>query len=177
MNVYIYAADMWCEPCARALMNDLECPGDPDHPGTFDSGDYPKGPFDAHQEESDTPNYCAGCQTFLENPLTDYGREYVLEAYHDRPDSEFTQMWVDYYEIDTRINVVLYEEYGNEVKPPDPVDSFEGLMMEIAYATVLGGPIRSLMLYDIDGRELDSFDFPCDVPKLERWFHAQKHDD
>ena len=49
MNAYIYAADLWCEDCARAIMGGQaeagKLPADPDDEGSFDSDDCPKGPY------------------------------------------------------------------------------------------------------------------------------------
>ena len=47
---------------------------------TYDSDDYPKGPYANGGGEADTPQHCDECQLFLENPLTSDGVAYVREA-------------------------------------------------------------------------------------------------
>lgn len=122
MNVYMYAADLWCEECGAKICDELteagNAPEDPEYEGSFDSDDFPKGPYPDGGGEADSPNHCAagsdcvnavdGNGVFLENPLTDVGYDYVKEAaykfYHTKslqkalssPVSE----WVEFYEID-----------------------------------------------------------------------------
>ena len=52
---------------------------DPEDETTFDSDQYPKGPYCNGGGESDCPNHCDGCKVFLENPLTQDGENYVRE--------------------------------------------------------------------------------------------------
>ena len=115
IDTYIYCADVYCEDCAREIMHEKRRAGTaPKNPGdqsSYDSDDYPKGPFS--DEESDTPQHCASgpdCLTptmigeervgrFLENPLTSDGERYVRELHAERP-TEVTRMWMDFYELD-----------------------------------------------------------------------------
>jgi hypothetical protein len=96
MKAYIYQADIYCEDCGQAIKTELDkagkTPADPDDEYTFDSDEYPKGPYSDGGGEADSPQHCADCHTFLENPLTSDGREYVRE--NSRPE------WDSFYEID-----------------------------------------------------------------------------
>jgi hypothetical protein len=47
---------------------------------SFDSDDFPKGPFANGGGEADTPQVCAATLTFLENDLTQAGYAYLREA-------------------------------------------------------------------------------------------------
>jgi hypothetical protein len=84
MDAYIYQAALWCSDCTRTIKKELkkkgETPEDPDDEGSYDSDDYPKGPYSEGGGEADTPQHCDGCAVFLENPLTGDGEEYVREA-------------------------------------------------------------------------------------------------
>ena len=95
--MYIYQAALYCNPCGRALQDRLEGPQDPDDESTYDSDDFPKGPYGP--SESDTPDHCDACQEFLENPLTDEGYRYVEEQLNDSGDrlSDTEQLWANFY--------------------------------------------------------------------------------
>lgn len=118
MDAYIYAADIYCEDCGRAIRKDIRRAGNaPAHPSdesSYDSDEYPKGPYSDGGGEADSPQHCGsgaecinaleledgtkvGC--FLENPLTSDGYEYVREQHRESP-SEVTELWVDHYDID-----------------------------------------------------------------------------
>ena len=90
MNAFIYAADIYCEDCGNAIRADFDKagkrPADPSCETTYDSDQYPKGPYGDGGGEADTPQHCAGCNCHLENPLTPDGREYVLCCFHDDRD-------------------------------------------------------------------------------------------
>lgn len=113
---YIHVADVFCEDCGDAIKERItgegHAPADPGNEATFDSDEFPKGPFD--DEESDTTEHCGAhdkclnaykCKNgtrvgmFLENPLTKRGYDYVREEHLNSP-SEITEMWVEFYEID-----------------------------------------------------------------------------
>ncbi len=55
-DAYIYSADIYCADCARKLMETLAVPvgADPDDENTFDSDDYPKGPYADGGGEADS---------------------------------------------------------------------------------------------------------------------------
>ena len=94
MNIYIYAADCFCEDCGNALKGRLKPPENPGDERTFDSNFYPKGPYSDGGGEADSPQHCGsgpnclnaldvggvkvGC--WLENELTNAGARYVAEA-------------------------------------------------------------------------------------------------
>ena len=92
MNVYVYQAALLCEDCGEATREQLTegqrragppWPDwwlDPNDEQSYDSDDYPKGPYDDGGGESDTPGHCDQCSMFLENPLTTEGYDYVLDA-------------------------------------------------------------------------------------------------
>jgi len=79
MNAYIYAADIYCEDCGRAIRDRLTPPATPDDEHTYDSGDFPKGPYGDAGGESDCPQNCADCGTYLAAPLTSAGVQYIID--------------------------------------------------------------------------------------------------
>lgn len=85
MKAYIYGAALWCETCGAKLCADLPKPEgyDADNESTWDSDDYPKGPYGDGGGEADCPQHCDGCGVFLENPLTSHGRIYTLDSIRD----------------------------------------------------------------------------------------------
>ncbi len=74
------------EERTRVLLERFECESD------YDSDEHPKGPYSDGGGESDSPQHCASCGTFLENPLTDEGVEYVRESGN--------REWADFYDIE-----------------------------------------------------------------------------
>lgn len=115
MKTYIYNADIYCEDCGEAIKADLiakgNAPENPDDETTFDSDDFPKGPFE--DEASDFPQHCgagADCLNatvlsdgtkigvFLENPLTTDGRNYVKEKINEKP-NEINRLWAEHYDL------------------------------------------------------------------------------
>jgi hypothetical protein len=101
MEFYIYQADVYCKPCADKIKAaSTNRPLHPEDESSYDSDVYPKGPYE--NQESDTPDHCAGCRMFLENPLTqagyDYLREKVAEYDNDsRGVPEVIQQWREFY--------------------------------------------------------------------------------
>ena len=89
MDVYIYRAALYCEPCADNVMRKiapqfgfrrLNSRGVAISDGTlgsWNSHHWPQGPYPDGGGEADTPQHCDTCSVFLENSLTDDGREYV----------------------------------------------------------------------------------------------------
>jgi len=75
-------------------------PENVDDETTYDSDDYPKGPYPDGGGEADSPQHCDGCAVFLENDLTSEGREYVQETINrDEGDPEILQTWSQHYDI------------------------------------------------------------------------------
>lgn len=126
-NAYMYQAAFLCEKCAQKVIeatpeNDRpecicdyghrahfraqcyhDCPCftyEPDE-ATYDSGDFPKGPFPDGGGESDSPTHCDHCGVFLENPLTSDGVDYVRYYVEDGPpsmrDAALDNLWRTFY--------------------------------------------------------------------------------
>lgn len=55
-TVYMFQAAFRCKECGETLRRALDAAGaaptEPDDETTYDSGDYPKGPYPAEQEET-----------------------------------------------------------------------------------------------------------------------------
>ena len=92
MDVYIYQADRHCKDCGEIKRAELtaqgKAPADIESESTYDSDDFPKGPFADGGGEGDTPQHCGTCGVFLENPLTQAGYAYVREAVDGAADIE-----------------------------------------------------------------------------------------
>jgi hypothetical protein len=125
-DAYMYQAALWCEDCTRGVIldnigfqpngsiakADLSTPDlladcvrdrgrDPNNESTWDTDEFPKGPYAAGGGEADTPQHCDGCKCFLENPLTGDGYEYVLAALQANDgDAETLKTWRDFYGSD-----------------------------------------------------------------------------
>lgn len=99
MDVYLYQAALLCEDCGEATRRHLDAdgarPADPEDESTYDSGDYPKGPYPDGGGEADCPQHCDHCGVFLENPLTAEGEAYVLEVLDD--EEKCPAEWQDVY--------------------------------------------------------------------------------
>jgi len=103
MNAYIYQADIYCEECGALIRQELDeqgaCPADPTDESTFDSDEYPKGPYADGGGEADCPQHCAACGVFLENSLTSEGVAYVKEAAIDPFRGQAAAEWLQFYGI------------------------------------------------------------------------------
>jgi len=108
MNVYLYQAALLCEQCGDEVRKDLtdngEAPENPDDEATFDSDDFPKGPYSDGGGEADCPQHCDYCQCFLDNPLTSDGYDYVRKAIRKWEDigsgsEDVLREWSDRYDI------------------------------------------------------------------------------
>ncbi len=84
MKAFIFSAALLCEDCGDKVRADLKkagnAPADRDNESTYDSDDYPKGPYGDGGGEADCPCHCDHCGVHLENPLTDDGYAYVRQA-------------------------------------------------------------------------------------------------
>ena len=75
MKTYIYQAALYCEDCANNIIASLHW----SKRESSDSDDSPQGPFPDGGGESDCPQHCDCCGTFLENPLTPDGDDWLRE--------------------------------------------------------------------------------------------------
>ena len=84
MDAYIFQADVYCVTCADVLMEDIRAaggvPANPEDESSYESDDFPKGPFPDAGGESDCPQHCAACGVYLEAPLTPSGVTNALDA-------------------------------------------------------------------------------------------------
>jgi len=92
-EAYVYQAALVCKECGdeikRRLAAEGKAPADPEDEHSFDSDEYPKGPYAEGGGESDVPEHCDACGKFLENPLTQHGYDYLRELVADaRPDNQ-----------------------------------------------------------------------------------------
>ena len=108
MDIYTYQGELLCEDCGEYARERLDkegkSPADPDDESTFDSDDYPKGPYPDGGGEADCPQHCGNCDIFLENPLTADGLLYVTDALAEyantgRGRKEVLQDWADCYDL------------------------------------------------------------------------------
>lgn len=71
MDVYMYQAALLCNECGlkvrERLSNSTRKPADPNDESSYDSDDYPKGPYADGGGESDLLNHCDYCDVSLEN--------------------------------------------------------------------------------------------------------------
>lgn len=120
MDVYIYCADIYCEACGEKFRQDLTsqglAPADPDDEYTYDSDQFPKGPYPDGGGESDSPQHCGNhdachdptiidgkrCGKFLENDLTSAGVLYLKQSAEEDLElygkvGPVVQFWLDHY--------------------------------------------------------------------------------
>ena len=96
MLAYVYQADLYCEDCVSAIKASLGFSHEGQSEHTFDSDEYPKGPYPAG--DSDTPDHCGQCGIFLENSLTGDGEQYVKDAIQNGTgDPEVLATWKEFY--------------------------------------------------------------------------------
>lgn len=108
---YIYMADCYCDGCMEKWKEEHAAhkPEDADDETTYDSDEWPKGPFS--QEESDTPQHCGNGEdcvnaitlkdgtkigAMLDSELTHAGVEYVKEEHAEGP-TEVTELWIEHF--------------------------------------------------------------------------------
>lgn len=97
-NVYIFAADIYCEDCGLAIRKRLtdsgDEPADPSDEKSYDSDKFPKGPYPDGGGEADSPNHCGDCRKGLGNDLTRAGVKYVVDALNEaRERSDLLDEW------------------------------------------------------------------------------------
>ena len=95
MNVYIFQAALYCEGCSQTIQGNMQKPQGEDGQD-YDSNDYPVGPYPDGGGESDSPAHCNSCGTFLENPLTQDGQEYV-KTYCRKSRSKYAKEYRKFY--------------------------------------------------------------------------------
>ena len=102
MDAYIYKAALYCENCGEDIRESLTkagfAPKDPEDEYSYDSDDFPKGPFSDGGGEADYPCHCNRCGVFLKNPLTPDGYGYVRERLTENHTDVATK-WADFYDI------------------------------------------------------------------------------
>ena len=133
---YVYQADLWCDDCGKALRERLvqeggDAPEDPDDEDSYDSDDFPKGPY-PDEDPSDSPSHCGSGAECLNAVLLDDGTEVGAivsgltdeGAYYVRSqnDSPCVRAWLDHYglepftvyldNLDDREGAVMAEVHG-----------------------------------------------------------------
>lgn len=103
MDVYVYEAALLCSCCGEATRERLtvegKAPADLRDESSYDSDDFPKGPYPDGGGESDSPQHCDHCNVFLQNPLTEDGADYLRQVVALRPYNNDTviKQWVSFY--------------------------------------------------------------------------------
>ncbi len=103
MDAYIYQAALWCSDCTADLKAKRSMPShvDEGNESSYDSDDWPKGPYEDGGGEADYAAHCDGCGCFLQNSLTDDGAEHVAEAIQERRgDALVLAEWGEFYRSD-----------------------------------------------------------------------------
>ena len=114
---YVYQAALYCDDCGELIRDELEhqgkAPADPDDEHSYDSDDYPKGPYPDGGGESDGVWHCDAhedCENaielpsgrkigaWLENPLTPDGVAWLCEVLRTgRGDLGVHALWREWY--------------------------------------------------------------------------------
>lgn len=106
MQAYTYQAALYCDDCGEKIREEIRAAGNaPDDEGdeyTYDSEDFPKGPYPDGGGEADGPQHCDGCGIFLENDLTEYGIANVEEMLGEymstgNGNAEVLRQWYNFY--------------------------------------------------------------------------------
>lgn len=105
MKAYIFQAALYCEACGRGICARIDEAGRPAHvnpadESSYDSDEYPKGPYFDGGGEADCPQHCDDCEVFLENPLTTHGVDMLhvaLTQPHAQGDLETLATWREFY--------------------------------------------------------------------------------
>jgi hypothetical protein len=98
MRCFIYQAGLLCETCGNLQAALLDQEGKPD---TGDSDGYPQGPYCVG--EADAPQHCEMCAVFLENPLTEEGRDYLAHVALGGRNPPMLGVWAAFYAPHTGI--------------------------------------------------------------------------
>jgi hypothetical protein len=83
MHVYVFQAALICDTCGTLYKQGTDRPAhvDESDESSYDSDEWPKGPYSDGGGEADSPCHCDHCGVFLDNPLTPDGSDYVKEAW------------------------------------------------------------------------------------------------
>lgn len=131
MNAYMFNAALWCENCivgalptgpgqaydgwkladgvkmdTESNLNEVAAAFgiDRKNESSFDSDEFPKGPYADGGGEADTAQHCDGCHCHLENPLTSHGAEHIAKALLDGDgDPDVLDTWAEFYGSDLDI--------------------------------------------------------------------------
>ncbi len=104
VEAFIYCADIYCEECGAKIRAELDkagkTPADVQNESSFDSDEYPKGPFDDAGGATDCPQHCAECKCYLYAPLTSEGQCYAADALWEyviskRGDRKVLDQWAE----------------------------------------------------------------------------------
>ena len=166
MDAYIYQAALYCPDCTRTIKKQLlrdegKKARDFVDEHTYDSGEYPKGPFPDGGGEADSPQHCDACHVFLENPLTSDGEDYVREAVredHERRKrgakaNPVTGEWKEFYD---------YIDYG--IDEEDAREEMEDMLSARGFDPAEAGALQK---EGIDQYELE--EILKDPKEIERW--------
>jgi len=150
MDAYMYQAALLCGPCGEKVKKELtragKAPDDPNDENTYDSDDFPKGPYSDGGGEADSPQHCDSCNKFLENPLTGDGQRYVEDAVKEdlragRRNSVAVKEWAPFYDIDTagKDESICEEDKGHiagteDWSPKDQKDAYDAYVGGGKYA-------------------------------------------
>ena len=107
MNAYIFQAALLCEACGEATRDQIHADGHApiswDDESSYDSDQFPKGPFPQGGGEADCPQHCDQCGKFLKNPLTSDGVAYIREKFNEVEDTSGFDCPLDWSEFAERI--------------------------------------------------------------------------
>lgn len=89
VDAFVYKADIYCARCANMIKQGRDAVAWPSVMKE-DSDYWPQGPYPNGGGEADSPQNCASCGTFLENPLTDDGDAWLREQCkpYEYPDTD-----------------------------------------------------------------------------------------
>jgi hypothetical protein len=189
-DCWIYQADVYCEKCTRAIKRRLRregaVPAHPEDEATYDSDEWPKGPYS--DEEADTPQHCGSggkcldptviqlpaggtitCGRFFENPLTEAGEAYVREKLQDTKGSVAELLWGPHYGI-TADEPLPTEPDEEDLVTDDYRRWWEhGSAHKIVIQEKLGEPHE-----DVDPETGEPVSGPEGSPAVERWVYLVK---
>lgn len=88
---YIYQADTYCDDCGKDIRKELDqlgkAPNDPDDESSYDSDEYPKGPYSSG--EADYEKHCDRCGEALDNEVIVYENKAIYVENVENSDYQF----------------------------------------------------------------------------------------